>query len=59
MQAPTLPSIHKDDVTDEFCGEYSDLVELVLSMAELSSLKAYRVIDDDGKLLRYTFEVVE
>ena len=56
---PRLPDIHKDDVTDDFCGTYSDMVEMVLSICELSNIKAYRVIDDDGKLLTYTFEVVE
>jgi hypothetical protein len=28
-------------------------------MCELSGLKAYGVVDDEGKLLRFTFEVVE
>ena len=56
---PSLPRIHQDDVTDDFCGTYTDLTEMVLSMAELSGIKAYGVEDDDGRLLRYTFEVVE
>lgn len=56
---PSLPDIHQDDVTEDFCGTYSDMVEMVLSICELSNIKAYRVIDDDGKVLHYTFEVVE
>ena len=55
----TLPNINEKEVTDDFCGTYSDLIEMVLSICELSNIKAYRVVSDDGKLLRYTFEVVE
>ena len=55
----SLPTIHKDKVTDDFCGAYSDYPEMILAMCELSGLKAYGVVDDDGKLLRFTFEVVE
>ena len=58
-EQPKLPVIYEDDVTDEFCGTYSDYPEMILAMAELSGLKAYRVISDDGRFLRYTFEVVE
>ena len=58
-ELPRLPDIHEDDVTDEFCGTYADLTQLVLAAMELSGLRAYRVIDDDGRILRYTFEVVE
>ena len=58
-ELPHLPDINVKDVTDDFCGTYSDITEMVLAMAELSNLKPYRVMSDEGKLLRYTFEVVE
>ena len=58
-ERPNLPDINESNVTDDFCGTYSDLIEMVLSICELSNIKAYRVVSDDGKLLRYTFEVVE
>ena len=54
-----LPNIHESEITDDFCGAYSDYPEMILAMCELSGLKAYGVVDDDGKLLRFTFEVVE
>ena len=54
-----LPDIHVKDVTDDFCGTYTDLTELVLAISELSNIKPYRVMNDDGKVLNYTFEVVE
>ena len=59
MSRTTLPKINAKEVTDDFCGTYSDYPELILAMAELSGLKAYEVIDDNGRLLRFTFEVVE
>ena len=59
MNTPTLPEINVKEVTDDFCGTYKDLNEMVIAMAELSNLKPYKVMSDDGKLLRYTFEVVE
>ena len=55
----SLPRIHKDQITDNFCGTYSDYPEMIEAMAELSGFKAYGVVDDDGKLLNFTFEVVE
>ena len=58
-ERPRLPDINEADVTDEFCGTYSDLIDMVLSICELSNIKAYNVVSDDGRLLRYTFEVVE
>ena len=58
-EQPNLPEIHVDDVSDDFCGEYSDYPEMILAMAELSGMKAYRVVDDNGGLLSFTFEVVE
>lgn len=58
-EQPRLPNIHEDNVTDDFCGEYSDYPEMILAMAELSGLKAYQVVNDEGRVLRYTFEVVE
>ena len=54
-----LPEINEKDVTDDFCGTYSDYPEMVQAMCELSNLKAYRVMSDEGRLLRFTFEVVE
>lgn len=54
-----LPDINVKDVTDNFCGTYKDLTELVLAISEISNIKPYRVMSDDGKVLRYTFEVVE
>ena len=54
-----LPNIHESEITDDFCGTYSDFHDLVIAMCELSNLKAYRVIDDEGRLLKYTFKVVE
>ena len=50
--------INIEDITDDFCGTYSDYPEMVLAMAELSGLKPYRVIKD-GRLKCFTFEVVE
>ena len=32
---------------------------MILAMAELSGLKPYNVVDDDGRLQYFTFEVVE
>lgn len=58
-ELPRLPDINQEDITDDFCGRYSDYPELVLSMAELSGLKAYRVVTDDNRFLGFTFEVVE
>ena len=58
-ERPHLPDIHESDISDDFCGTYSDLTEMILAMAELSNLKPYRVVADDGRILRYTFEVVE
>ena len=55
----SLPRIHKDKVTDDFCGTYSDYPELIEAICELSGIKAYGVTDDNGKLLNFTFEVVE
>jgi hypothetical protein len=57
-ELPRLPDKHIDDIKDN-CGEYSAYPEMVLAMCELSGLKAYRVVDDDGKLQYFTFEVVE
>ena len=58
-ELPQLPEINAKDVTDDFCGTYSDYPEMILAMCELSGLKAYRVVDDDGRLKTFTFEVVE
>lgn len=58
-ERPRLPDILEDEVTDDFCGTYSDLIDMVLSICELSNIKAYNVVSEDGRLLRYTFEVVE
>ena len=55
----SLPRIHKDKINDNFCGTYSDYPEMIEAICELSGLKAYGVVDDDGKLLSFTFEVVE
>ena len=56
-EQPKLPEKHMDDIDD--CGRYSDYPEMILAMCELSGLKAYRAVDDDGKLKYFTFEVVE
>jgi len=56
---PRLPEIHEDNVRDDFCGTYSDVYDMVIAICELSNIKAYTVVDDDGRALRYTFEVVE
>ena len=58
-ELPRLPDINQEDITDDFCGIYSDYPELVLSMAELSGLKAYCIVTDDNRFLGFTFEVVE
>jgi hypothetical protein len=55
----SLPRIHKDKVNNNFCGTYSDYPELIEAICELSGIKAYGVTDDNGKLLNFTFEVVE
>ena len=55
-EQPKLPTIHEEDITDD-CGVYTDYPEMILAMCELSGLKAYRVIDDNGKLKHFTFEV--
>ena len=54
-----LPNINEKEVTDDFCGTYSDVYDMLIAICELSNIKAYRVISNDGRLLRYTFEVVE
>ena len=59
MGRVTLPKINVKEVTDDFCGTYSDYPELILAMAELSGLKAYEVRSDDDCLLNFTFKVVE
>lgn len=58
-ELPKLPEIHVDDVTDNFCGNYTDYPEMILAMCELSGLKAYRIVDDNGGLKSFSFEVVE
>lgn len=57
-ELPTLPEINKDDLKNP-CGRYSDYPEMVLAICELSGIKAYRVVDDEGRLQYFTFEVVE
>ena len=60
-ELPELPELDKSDFNDiRYHGEYSDLVDLVLAMSELSGLKPYRIVDDhDGSFRGYTFEVIE
>jgi hypothetical protein len=57
IEVPRLPTINTSDVTDNFCGEYTDYPEIILAMAELSGMKAYRAVADDGSLRFFTFEV--
>lgn len=57
-ELPNLPEKNLNEISDNY-GEYSDYPEMILAMAELSGLKPYRVIDDDGRLRYFTFEVVE
>ena len=60
-ELPELPELDRTDFNDiRYHGEYYDLVDLVLAISELSGIKPYRVVDDnDGRFLKYTFEVVE
>lgn len=58
-EQPKLPEINIKDVTDNFCGNYADYPEMILAMCELSGLKAYHVVDDNGRLKTFTFEVKE
>lgn len=57
-ELPQLEDIDIEDVTDDFCGTYSDYPEMINSICELSGLKAYRIVRD-GEFRGYTFEVVE
>lgn len=57
-ELPKLPEVHEEDIEND-CGRYSDYPEMILAMAELSGLKPYNVVDDDGRLRYFTFEVVE
>lgn len=60
-ELPELPELNRTDFNDiRYNGEYYDLVDLVLAISELSGIKPYRVVDDnDGRFLKYTFEVVK
>ena len=53
------PMTPEEVVIENDCGKYSDYPEMILAMCELSGLKAYNVVDDDGRLQYFTFEVVE
>lgn len=55
-EQPKLPEINVNDINDD-CGHYSDYPEMILAMAELSGLKPYKVVDDAGRILYFTFEV--
>lgn len=61
MSTPTPPSIPEDQVNeDTFYGTYPDLERLVIAInEEINGLNIYRVIDEDNKLLKYTFEAEE
>jgi hypothetical protein len=56
-EQPRLPEKNIKEVTDKFCGRYSDYPEMIIAMCELSGLKAYRVVADDGSLRYFSFEV--
>lgn len=60
-ELPELPELNKSDFNDiRYHGEYYNLTDLVLAIAELSGIKPYRIVDDkDGRFSGYTFEVVE
>ena len=57
-ELPKLPEKHIDDIENN-CGKFRDYPEMILAMCELSGLKAYNVVDDDGRLQYFTFEVDE
>lgn len=56
-ERPSLPDINEDDVTDDFSDTYTDYVELILAICKESGIKPYRVIDNDGRVLKYTFKI--
>jgi len=55
---PSIPLL--EDITSiDAHGVYHNLTELVLAIAELSSLKVYECTNELGDFAGYTFEVVE
>ena len=57
----SLPTISIDDIhEDTFYGTYPDFERLTKAINdEIEGLNIYKVLDKDGKLLTYTFEVEE
>lgn len=60
-EQPSIPEVQSvsDVPVDNRCGVYYDLIELVLAMGELSNLKPYKIIREDGTFAGYTMELVE
>ena len=57
-QLPGIPEL--EDITSiDAHGVYHNLTEVVLTMAELSGLKPYKLVNEFGDFAGYTFEVVE
>jgi len=55
----SLPTISIEDINeDTFYGTYPDFERLTQAINdEIEGLNIYKVLDEDGKLLTYTFEV--
>jgi hypothetical protein len=58
FKLPVIPRI-TDVLEVDAHGVYSNLTEMVLAICELSQLKPYEIVREDGQFAGYTFEVVE
>ena len=58
IKLPVIPRI--EDVREvEAHGVYANLTEMALAICELSNLKPYEIVHEDGRFGGYTFEVIE
>ena len=57
----TLPDINIQDVNETtFYGHYATLEELAIAInKEINGLNIFRVINEEGRVQNYTFEVEE
>jgi len=57
----SLPTISIEDINkDTFYGTYPDYERLTKAINdEIDGLNIYKVVDENGRLLAYTFEVKE
>jgi hypothetical protein len=58
IKLPEIPRIQNSTDVDSH-GIYHNLTEMVLAICELSGLKPYEIVHEDGQFAGYTFEVVE